>query len=132
MKPNIPYSNLRQGEPYYAGYHFGTEQVPRPTMSFSQHLAEADPNQDGFRSSCGVSQVGDGKVHLTYGNDGHGRSISGYGSNHAMAGGTSGTTAPQHLQDGDYSKVSVFRQMSSDIHLLILPFHEVNHFIQQP
>src|SRR6266567_3231284 len=46
MKPTIPYSN--PGEPSYAGYHFGAEQVPGPTTSFSPHLPEADwhPNQD--------------------------------------------------------------------------------------
>ncbi|KAN0116637.1 hypothetical protein V8E52_005781 [Russula decolorans] len=105
--PNIPHSNLRQGEPYYAGYHFGAEQVPGPTMSFSPHLPEADPNQDAFHSSCWASQAEDDEVHQTYGNDGYGRSISGYGSNHAMAGGTCEIPAPQPLQKGDYSMYSL-------------------------
>jgi hypothetical protein len=117
MKPNIPHSNLRQGEPYYAGYHFGAEQVPGPTMSFSPHLPEADPNQDAFHSSCWASQAEDDEVHQTYGNDGYGRSISGYGSNHAMAGGTCEIPAPQPLQKGDYSMVSVFHQcLATTIH----------------
>jgi hypothetical protein len=69
MKPSIPYSNFRQGEPYYAGYHFGTEQVPGPTMSFSPHLPEAAPNQDAssewrFRT-CWVSHAGEDEIHLT-------------------------------------------------------------------
>jgi len=69
MKPTISYSN--PGEPYYPGYHFGAEQVPGhgPTMSFSPHLPEADPNQDAssewrFRT-CWVSHAEDDEIHLT-------------------------------------------------------------------
>jgi hypothetical protein len=70
MKPStIPNSNLRQAGPYYAGYHFGTEQVPGSTMSFSPHLPEADANRDGssgwrFRT-CWVSHSGEDEIHLT-------------------------------------------------------------------
>jgi len=135
MKPSIPYSNLRQGEPY--GYHFGTEQLPGPTMSLSPHLPEAVPDQDASSkwrfNTCRVSHAEEDEILLTYGNNTYGGgSISGYGPNHAMAGGSWETPAPQPLQNGDSSMVSVFHQMSSDNHPLILPFYEANHFIQQP
>ena len=139
MKPGIPYSNLRQGEPYYTGYQrFGTGQLPGPAMSFSPHLPEADLDQDASPSSewrlhnCWVSHAEEDGINLTYGNDAYGGgSISGYGSNHAMAG-SSGTSAPQPLQIGGYSMVSVFHQMSSDNHPLILSFHEAKYSLQQP
>ncbi|KAF8503264.1 hypothetical protein F5888DRAFT_1660221 [Russula emetica] len=72
MPSTIPNSNLRQAGPYYAGYNFGTEQVPAPTMSFSPHLPhlpEADPNRDassGWRfRTCWVSHSGEDEIHLT-------------------------------------------------------------------
>jgi hypothetical protein len=139
MKPSSPYSNLRQGEPDYAGYHFGAEPVPGPTISFSPslHLPDADPNQDASSEwrfdTCRVSHAEDDEIHLTYGNDGYGGgSISGNGSNNAMAGGTWETPAPRPLQNGDHSMVSVFHQMSSDNHPLILPFHEAKCSLRQP
>jgi hypothetical protein len=52
-----------------------------------------------------------------------------------MAGGSWETPAPQPLQNGDSSMVSVFHQMSrplSENHPLILPFHEAQYSIQQP
>jgi hypothetical protein len=108
-------------------------------MNFSPHPPEADPNQDASSewrfstSSCWVSHVPeDDEIHLTHGNDAYGGgSISGYGSNHAMVVGTLGTPAPQPLQNGDYSMVSVFHQMSSDNHPLTLQFHEAKYSIQQ-
>src|SRR6266566_6455056 len=139
MKPTIPYSNL--GEPYYAGYHSGAEQVSGhgPTLSFSPHLRvpEAVPDQDASSewrlSTCRVSHAEEDEILLTYGNNScGGGSTSGYGPNHTMAGGSWETPAPQPLQNGDSSMVSVFHQMSSDNHPLILPFYEANHFIQQP
>jgi len=66
-----------------------------------------------------------------YGNEAYGEvSISGYGSNHGIPG-SWGTPAPQPLQNSDYSAVSIFHEMSSDNHPLILPFHEAKHSIQQ-
>ena len=69
MKPSIPYSNIRQGEPYYAGYRSGTEQVPLPAMSFSPRLPEAGPNQDAsseWRFHNGwVSHAEEDEIHLT-------------------------------------------------------------------
>jgi hypothetical protein len=69
MKPSVPYSNNRQPEPYYAGNHSGTEQVPGPTIGFSPHLPEAGPNQNassGWRfHTCWVSHVEEDKIHLT-------------------------------------------------------------------
>jgi hypothetical protein len=136
MKPSNPYSNLREGEPYYAGYHSGTEQVPGPTMSFSPRFPEADPNQDVSEwrfDTCWVSHAEkDDEIHLNYGNDDYGGgSVSVYGSNHAMAGGPWGTPDPQPLQNSDYSMVSLFHQISSDNHPLILLFHEAKYSIQQ-
>ena len=138
MKPSIPYSNIRQGNPYYES-HFGTEQVPGPTMSLSAppYLPEADPNQDVFSEwrfhPCRVSHAEEDEIHLTYGNDAYGGgSISGYGSDPAMAEGSWGTLAPQPLQNGDFSMVSTSHQMSNDNHRFILLFHEVKYSIQQP
>jgi hypothetical protein len=73
QNPSIPYSNLGQleAEPYYAGYHPGTEQLPArgPTMSFSPHLAEAAQNQDPPSEwrfhTCWVSHAEEDKIHLT-------------------------------------------------------------------
>jgi hypothetical protein len=66
IKPSIPYTNLRQGEPYYTGYPFGTEQAPGPTMSFSPRLPEAVPNQDAWRfHTCWVSRAEGDEIHLT-------------------------------------------------------------------
>ncbi len=75
MKPTIPYSNL--GEPYYAGYHSGAEQVSGhgPTLSFSPHLRvpEAVPDQDASSewrlSTCRVSHAEEDEILLTYGNN---------------------------------------------------------------
>jgi hypothetical protein len=136
MKPSNPYSNLREGEPYYAGNHSGTEQVPGPTMSFSPRLSEADPNQDVSEwrfDTCWVSHAEkDDEIHLNYGNDDYGGgSVSVHGSNHAIAGGPWGTPDPQPLQNSDYSMVSIFHQISSDNHPLILLFHEAKYSIQQ-
>jgi hypothetical protein len=109
-------------------------------MNLSPHLPEADLNQDAssssecrFRtSSYWASHAEDDEPHLTFGNDGDGGgSISGYDPNYATAGGTWETPAPQPPQNGDCSMVSVFHQMSSDNHPLILQFHEAKYSIQQ-
>ena len=135
MKPSIPYSNHGQGEPYYAGYHFpSTEQLPgfSTRMSFSPQLPEADPSSEWRFHTCWVNHAEEDETHLAYSNDAYGGgSASGYGPNHAMAG-SWGTPAPQPLQNSGYPMVSVFYQMSSNNHSLILPFHEAEYSIQQP
>jgi hypothetical protein len=69
MKPSVPYGNLRQGEPYYAGLRFGIGQVPGPPMSFSPRLPGAGPNQDAYFEwrfhTCWVSHAEDDEIHLT-------------------------------------------------------------------
>jgi hypothetical protein len=70
MKPSGTYSNPRHGEPYYAGNHSGTDQVPRPTMGFLPRLPEADPSQEGASSewrfdTCWVSHADENIIHLT-------------------------------------------------------------------
>jgi hypothetical protein len=135
MKPNMPYRNFGQREPYYTGHPFSTEQV---SSRFSPHLPWVDPDQDGasewrfHTQACSVNRAGEDETRLTYGDDAYGgSSISGHGPNHAMTR-FWGTPAPQPLQNSDYSMVSVFHQMSSDSHL-ILPFHEAKYSIlQQP
>jgi hypothetical protein len=49
IKPSIPHGNPEQGETNYAGYHFGTYQVPGPTMNFSPYPPEANINQAARR-----------------------------------------------------------------------------------
>jgi hypothetical protein len=136
MKPSIPYSDHR-GELDYAGHHFSTGgQVPGPT-SFSPHLPEADPNQNVAPEwpvhTCWVNHTEEDGLHPTYGNDAHGGgSVPGYSPNHTIAGSWGTPAAPQPLQNNDYSVVSVFHQMSSDTHPLILPSHAAKHSVQQP
>ena len=111
MKPSMPFSNF--GEPYYPGYNFSTEQVPGP---FTPRLPVADPDQDTASErrfhTCSVGRAKEDEAHLTYGNDAYGGgSISGHGSNDAMAqAGFWRTPAPQPPQNSDYSMVSAFHQ----------------------
>jgi hypothetical protein len=69
MKPTVPYSTFRQGEPYYAGNHSSTEQVPGPSIGFPPHLPEADPNQNTSSEwrfhTCWVSHAEEDKIHVT-------------------------------------------------------------------
>jgi hypothetical protein len=66
-KPNIPYSNLGQGETNYAGHYFGTNQVPGPTMNTP--LAGANTNQGASPvwrlHNCWVSRAEQDEIHLT-------------------------------------------------------------------
>ena len=134
IKPNIPFGNPRQGAPYYVGYPFSTEQVPAPTMGYPHYLP-ADPSQDAasewrFHTRWVNHAEGD-ETHLTYGNEAYGGSVSGYCSDAMPVVGSWGTLTPQPLQNYDYSMVCVFRQIFSDVHLLILlvPSREAKHSI---